>query len=113
MYDFATSLLPKQKNMKLNFNFDIGRVYRKIAHSLTRFVYNPHYIGLENIPKTGAAILISNHVSYVDGPIIDAGIYDYCGRHVRYVIDEDIYNLPAVHYLMKKAKAIPKDKPVA
>ena len=107
MYNYITDLLPKQKNMRLHFNFDISRFYRKIAHSLTRFVYNPHYIGLENIPKTGAAILISNHVSFVDGPIIDAGIYDFCGRHVRYVIDEDIYHLPAVHYLMKKAKAIP------
>ncbi len=105
MYNFVTVSLPKQKNMK--FNFDIGNVYRKIVHSITRFIYQPQYIGLENIPKSGAAILISNHVSFVDGPIIDAGIFDYCGRHVRYVIDEDIYHLPAVHYLMSKAKAIP------
>lgn len=114
MYGFATKTL---SDLKGNITrkttktpksvFDIGRVYRKIIHSLTIFVYKPHYIGLENIPRTGAAILISNHVSYMDGPIIDAGIYDNCGRHVRYVIDEDIYNLPAVHYLMSKAKAIP------
>ena len=51
----------------------------------------------------GAAILICNHVSYVDGPIIDAG----CKRSVRYIIDEAIYNLPGVHYLMKLDRAIP------
>ncbi len=102
MYNFVTTA-----PMKFSHNFDIGRLYRKVIHSLTRFVYQPKYIGLENIPKTGAAMLISNHVSYMDGPIIDAGIYDYCGRHVRYVIDEEIYNTPAVHYLMSKAKAIP------
>lgn len=112
MYSFETKLMPKFKSMKIGvanirFSFDIGRVYRKAVHGLTRFVYRPQYIGLENIPKTGAAILISNHVSYVDGPLIDAGIYAHCGRHVRYVIDEDIYNLPVVHYLMKKAHAIP------
>ncbi|MEQ1788992.1 MAG: 1-acyl-sn-glycerol-3-phosphate acyltransferase [Rickettsiales bacterium] len=62
---------------------------------------------MNNIPKTGAAILISNHVSYVDGPVIDAGVYAYCGRPVRYVIDEGIYNLPIIHNLMKRARAIP------
>lgn len=77
--------------------------YRKIAHGLTKFVYKPRYIGFEHIPETGPAILISNHVSYVDGPIIDAG----CKRNVRYIIDEDIYNTPGVHYLMSLNKAIP------
>jgi 1-acyl-sn-glycerol-3-phosphate acyltransferase len=83
--------------------FDPAPLYREIAHRLTRFVYRPRYIGMENIPATGPAILICNHVSYVDGPIIDAG----CKRRVRYLIDEDIYNLPGVHYLMKMDNAIP------
>jgi 1-acyl-sn-glycerol-3-phosphate acyltransferase len=78
-------------------------VYQWIAHGITKFVYRPRYIGFENIPKTGPAILISNHVSYVDGPIIDAG----CGRSVRYLIDEDIYNIPGVHYIMSLDRAIP------
>ena len=91
----------------MNVNFDLSGLYRKIVHGLTRFVYRPHYIGLENIPRTGGAILISNHVSYVDGPIIDAGVFAQCGRPVRYVIDADIYQLPGVHDLMKRALAIP------
>ncbi len=74
-----------------------------VAHRVTRFVYRPRYIGFENIPATGAVVLISNHVSYVDGPIIDAG----CKRAVRYIIDEDIYNLPGVHFLMSLDRAIP------
>jgi 1-acyl-sn-glycerol-3-phosphate acyltransferase len=82
--------------------FDPSPILRPLIHSATRFVYRPHYTGFENIPKTGPAILISNHVSYVDGPIIDAG----CSRHVRYLIDEDIYNLPGVHYIMNLDRAI-------
>ena len=78
-------------------------VYQWLAHSLTRFVYRPHYIGFENVPATGPAILVSNHVSYVDGPIIDAG----CKRPVRYLIDEGIYNLPFVNYIMKLDRGIP------
>jgi|CXWL01.1.fsa_nt_gi 1-acyl-sn-glycerol-3-phosphate acyltransferase len=120
MYDFTTYFLSKPKFMrggvifakfsKLNFtkpNLSISNIFRKVVHGLTRFVYRPNYIGLENIPKTGGAMLISNHVSYMDGPIIDAGVYAACGRQVRYVIDEDIYHLPGVHYLMSLARAIP------
>ncbi len=88
-------------------DFDIAGLYRKIAHSLTRVVYRPQYIGFENIPKTGGAVIISNHVSYMDGPIIDAGVFAACGRPIRYVIDEDIYHLPFVNYTMKLARAIP------
>lgn len=77
--------------------------YRRMAHALTKFVYRPRYIGFENIPETGPAVLICNHVSYVDGPIIDAG----CRRPARYLIDEDIYKVPGVHYLMKLDRAIP------
>lgn len=80
-----------------------NRLLRKAIHSLTRFTYKPRYIGFENIPEKGAVILISNHVSYMDGPIIDAG----CNRHVHYLIDEDIYNVPGVHTIMSRAKAIP------
>jgi 1-acyl-sn-glycerol-3-phosphate acyltransferase len=84
-------------------SFNPEPYYRAAIHALTRFVYKPNYIGFENIPAEGAAILISNHVSYVDGPIIDAG----CKRRVRYLIDEDIYHLPGVHYLMAMDRAIP------
>ena len=85
------------------FSFDLKAFYRKIAHKVTLWVYRPTSIGFEPIPKTGPAIFISNHVSYVDGPIIDAG----CPRPVRYIIDEDIYRLPGVHYLMSMDRAIP------
>lgn len=90
-------------HMKTFKRLELAPLYRKIAHKLTRAVYRPHYTGFENIPETGPAVLISNHVSYVDGPIIDAG----CKRPVRYVIDEDIYHLPGVHYLMSMSRAIP------
>ena len=94
--------LPKF-DLRRVFSWSPEHVLRAIAHGTTRWVYKPRYVGFENIPKTGPAILISNHVSYMDGPIIDA----ICPRHVRYIIDEDIYNTPGVHYLMKMDRAIP------
>ena len=81
----------------------LKQMLRACIHRLVRAVYRPHYVGFEKIPAQGGVILISNHVSYMDGPIIDAG----CKRLVRYLIDEDIYHLPGVHYLMKMDRAIP------
>ncbi|MDE3016724.1 MAG: 1-acyl-sn-glycerol-3-phosphate acyltransferase [Pseudomonadota bacterium] len=95
--------LPKWRLMLPEFFLNPEPFYRNIAHSLTLRVYKPRYIGFENIPAQGPAILICNHVSYMDGPIIDAG----CKRRVRYLIDEDIYNTPGVHYLMRMDRAIP------
>ena len=84
-------------------DFNPEPLLSRIAHNSVRAVYRPTYIGFDNIPATGPIILIANHVSYMDGPIIDAG----CRRAVRYIIDEDIYNLPIVNYLMKLDRAIP------
>jgi 1-acyl-sn-glycerol-3-phosphate acyltransferase len=107
MRAMALAKLPKMKlpkpELRGKFSFDPGPLYRRWIHGLTRWVYKPTYIGFKNVPATGPAILISNHVSYVDGPIVDAG----CNRPVRYLIDEEIYNLPGVHYLMAMNRSIP------
>lgn len=77
--------------------------YRFCAHSVARLIWRPYYFGFENIPLTGGALLVSNHVSYADGVIINAAVK----RNVRYVIDEDIYNLLPVRHIMKHNRAIP------
>lgn len=83
--------------------FDLEPFFRQCARALCYALYYPRYTGFEKIPATGAAVLICNHVSYVDGLIIAAG----CRRPVRFVIDTHIYNLPLVHYFMTLNRAIP------
>lgn len=77
--------------------------FRFCARMLCYAFYFPRYTGFEKIPQTGPAVLICNHVSYVDGLIIAAG----CRRPVRFVIDTHIYNLPVVHFFMTLNRAIP------
>lgn len=86
-----------------SINLNTEPFFRLCARLLCYALYYPRYTGFEKIPKTGAAILICNHVSYVDGLIIAAG----CRRPVRFVIDTHIYNVPGVHYFMKQNRAIP------
>jgi len=78
--------------------------FRIGAKWLVRILYRCEFQGFsKNIPEEGPAVLICNHVSYVDGLIINAA----CNRPVRFIIDEEIYKVPAVKYFMDLNRAIP------
>lgn len=83
--------------------FNLTELYRKGARLLAHAIYKPKYYGFERIPETGPAILIANHVSYVDGLIIFAGLK----RPVHFLIDKNIYELPVVNYFMRLNGSIP------
>ncbi len=83
--------------------FNAELVFRYCIKMLIPLMYRTTNIGFHHIPKRGPALLIANHVSYVDGVIIQAA----CKRPVRFVIDKYIYELPGVNYFMRHNKAIP------
>lgn len=83
--------------------FNPEPIFRFIARVITKTFYNIEYIGFEKIPKTGPVLIIANHVSYVDGLVIQAG----CRRPVRFMIDQHIYNMPGVNYFMRHNRGIP------
>ena len=43
---------------------------RAIATPLARMVYRPHIEGRENVPRSGAVIFASNHLSFIDSMAI-------------------------------------------
>jgi 1-acyl-sn-glycerol-3-phosphate acyltransferase len=45
-------------------------VLRGVVAPAARAVYRPRIEGLENVPKTGAVILASNHLSFIDSVVI-------------------------------------------
>lgn len=47
-------------------------------------VYRPKVSGLENIPETGGAVLVCNHISFLDGLLF----YAVCPRRIRYIAYE-------------------------
>jgi len=65
--------------------------------------HNYHYIGLENVPKEGGALLLSNHVSWLDWVLIQLPIE----RHINYMMEKDIYYWRGFHLFFKKGGAIP------
>jgi len=76
---------------------------RFIVWLLIHSVYRLEKCGLENIPEDGSALLVCNHVSFVDALIIAAA----CRRPVRFVMDHRIFKLPVVSFVFRTGKAIP------
>jgi len=69
---------------------------------LIHSVYHVKAKGLDNIPEEGPAVLVCNHVSFVDALIIAGCIR----RPVRFVMYYKIFNLPILHFIFKTAKTI-------
>ena len=76
---------------------------RFIAWVASRFVYRFKVTGDDNIPVEGAAVLVCNHVSFVDAVLLMAA----SPRPIRFVMDHRIFRIPVLGWLFKLAKAIP------
>jgi 1-acyl-sn-glycerol-3-phosphate acyltransferase len=59
--------------------------------------------GDENIPATGAAIVVCNHVSFVDPVLLMAA----SPRPIRFLMDSRIFRTPGLGLFFRLAKAIP------
>jgi len=86
---------------------------RFIAFIASRCVYRFSVQGDEHIPLRGAAILVCNHVSFIDAVLLMAA----SPRPIRFIMDQRIFTTPLLGPLFRLAKAIPiapqKDDPTA
>jgi acyl-[acyl-carrier-protein]-phospholipid O-acyltransferase/long-chain-fatty-acid--[acyl-carrier-protein] ligase len=48
---------------------------------VSRLLYRVRFVGREHLPQTGGALLIANHLSYVDGVVLQLA----CPRRIRFV----------------------------
>ncbi len=78
-------------------------ILRFIALVLSRVLYRVRIKGRENFPMEGPALVICNHVTYMD-PLI---IMSACPRPIRFVMYYKIFNTPVINWVFKTAKAIP------
>lgn len=78
-------------------------VIRFAAWALGNTLYRIRTAGLENIPDSGPAVLVCNHVSYVDALIVGGAVR----RPVRFVMRYRIFDAPVLRFLFRTAKAIP------
>jgi 1-acyl-sn-glycerol-3-phosphate acyltransferase len=76
---------------------------RFMAWLLIHTIHRVITVDVERIPDEGPAVLVCNHVSYVDALVIGAA----SPRPIRFVMDHRIFKAPVAGWLFRSAKAIP------
>ena len=77
---------------------------------LTRVVYRVRMHGVENVPAQGPALIIANHVSWIDPFVLLATQQ----RRIRFIMDREIYGMRWFNWLFRLGQLIPisaKDPP--
>ena len=86
-------------------------IYTLVPEFLMRFLswlivsvlYRIRVAGADNLPEAGAAVLVANHVSFMDPLIVNA----VTRRPPRFVMYYRIFNIPVLRFIFRTAKAIP------
>ncbi|OWY35031.1 MFS transporter [Herbaspirillum aquaticum] len=76
---------------------------RFLAWILIHTFYRVRIINGQAIPEEGPAVLVCNHVSYLDAIAIMAA----SPRPVRFVMDHQIFRIPVMSWLFRNVRAIP------
>ncbi len=76
---------------------------RFITWVLVHTLYRVRVDGLKNVPDEGAALVVCNHVSFMDPLILMASVR----RPMRFVMYYKIFNIPVLNFVFRTAKAIP------
>jgi 1-acyl-sn-glycerol-3-phosphate acyltransferase len=62
-------------------------------------------VGQENVPREGAILLVANHASYLDPPILGASLYQV--RRVWFLAKSELWQNPALAFFLSHVMARP------
>jgi 1-acyl-sn-glycerol-3-phosphate acyltransferase len=76
---------------------------RFIVWILVNIIYRLRTRDLDHIPAEGPAVVVCNHVSYMDALVV----IGCCRRPIRFVMDHQIFKIPGLNFVFRTAGAIP------
>ncbi|USD50851.1 MFS transporter [Vibrio sp. SCSIO 43153] len=78
-------------------------VVRFVMWVVTHTIYRVKHKNLHHLPEHGGALIVCNHVSFMDSLLLSA----VCPRLIRFVMEEDYANLPPLRRFLRRAGVIP------
>lgn len=73
---------------------------------LYRFYFRWRVFNAERVPLSGAVILASNHSSFLDPPLVGAGLH----RDINYLARESLFDFPGMGALLRSWNSVPVDR---
>lgn len=76
---------------------------RFVSWMLVSALYRIRVEGIDRVPDEGAALVVCNHVSYMDALIIMGAVK----RPIRFVMYHRIFDIPVLNWMFRTARCIP------
>ena len=88
-------------------------IYKLVSHVIIfpiyKFIFRGNLIGRENIPQKGSFILVSNHGSLLDPPLLGHAL----GRNISFMAKSELFNIPLLGYIIRACGAYPVKRGIA
>jgi len=87
-------------------------VFQKLIYQLVsklfvlpiyKFAFRGHLIGRENIPQKNSFIMVSNHGSLLDPPLLGHAL----GRNISFMAKAELFKIPLLGFIIKACGAYP------
>ena len=90
---------------KLTYNF----VSRCLVFPIYKFIFTGRLIGKENIPQKVSFIMVSNHGSLLDPPLLGHAL----GRNISFMAKAELFKIPLLGFIIKACGAYPVKRGIA
>ena len=84
-------------------SFVYGCVSYLFVFPIFRCLFRGQAIGISNLPKTGGVVVVSNHGSHLDPPILGHAL----GRPVAFMAKAELFRVPILSFIISACGAYP------
>jgi len=84
-------------------------VSKLFVFPIYKFVFKGHLIGRDNIPQTASFIMVSNHGSLLDPPLLGHAL----GRDISFMAKAELFKIPLLGFIIKACGAYPVKRGIA
>ncbi len=96
-------ILDRRHSPMRRFKHALFLAARSIVLPVLRITMRYEVSGQENVPRSGGAVVIANHLGWFDPPIIDAA----CPRPILFMAKEEFMSYPVLRWFARQAGAFP------
>ncbi len=84
-------------------SFIYGCVSYLLVFPIFRFLFRGQTIGISNLPQEGGVVVVSNHGSHLDPPILGHAL----GRPVAFMAKSELFKVPMLSFIISACGAYP------